>query len=69
MSNLIANSIIGADLLQQHKSVNFEFCRKKKELYISTTMLTASVSYPNLFHNITQNCKPIAINTKKILNI
>ena len=30
MSNLIANSIIGDDLLQQHKSVTFEFCGKKK---------------------------------------
>ena len=38
MSNLIADSIIGDDLLQQHKSVTFEFRGKKKELHISTIM-------------------------------
>ena len=36
MSNLIADSIIGDDLLQQHKSVTFKFRGKKKELHIST---------------------------------
>ena len=30
MSNLIADSIIGDDLLQQHKSVTYEFRGKKK---------------------------------------
>ena len=65
MSNLIADSIIGDDLLQQHKNVAFEFCGKKKELHISTIMPTARVPYPDFFRNITRNCKPIAIKTKK----
>ena len=65
MSNLIADSIIGDDLLQQHKSVTFEFRGKKKELHISTIMPTAHVPYPDLFRNITRNCKPIAIKTRK----
>ena len=47
MSNLIANSIIGDDLLQQHKSVTFKFRGKKKELHISTIMPTARVPYPD----------------------
>ena len=53
MSNLIADSIIGDDLLQQHKSITFEFRGKKKELHISTNMPTAHVPYPDLFCNIT----------------
>ena len=53
MSNLIAYSIIGDDLLHQHKSVTFEFRGKKKEFYISTIMPTARVPYPDLFRNIT----------------
>ena len=65
MSNLIADSIRGDDLLQQHKSVTFEFWEKKKELYILTIMPTARVPYPDLFCNNTRNCKPIAIKTKK----
>ena len=52
MSNLIAESIIGDDLLQQHKSVTFEFRGKKKELYISTIMPTARVRYPDLYPDI-----------------
>ena len=42
-SNLIADSIIGDDLLQQHKSETFGFRVKKKELYISTIMPTACI--------------------------
>ena len=67
MSNLIADLIIGDDLLQQHKSVTFEFPGEKKEFYISTNMPTARVPYRDLFRNITRNCKPIAIKTKKFL--
>ena len=65
MSNPITDSIIGDDLLQQRKSVTFEFRGKKKELHTSTIMPTARVPYPDLFRNITRNCKPIAIKTKK----
>ena len=52
MSNLIADSIID-DLLQQYKSVTFDFRGKKKELHILTIMPTARVPYPDLFRNIT----------------
>ena len=65
MSNRIPDSIIGDDLLQQHKSVTFEFRGKKKELYISIIMPTARVPYPNLLRNITRNCKPIGIKARK----
>ena len=65
MSNLIADSIIGDDFIQQHKSVTFAFRGQKKVLHISTIMPTARVPYPDLFCNITRNCKPIAIKTRK----
>ena len=65
MSNLIVDSIVGDDLLQQNKRVSFEFRGKKKELHISAIMPTARVPYPDLFRNITRNCKPIAIKTRK----
>ena len=65
MSNLIADSVIGNVLLRQHKSVTFNFAERKKELYISTIMRTAHVPHSDLFSNITQNCKHIAIKTRK----
>ena len=65
MSDLLADSIIGDDILQQHKSVTFKFGGRKPELQVSSIMPTASVPYPNLFQNVPSNCKPIAAKTRK----
>ena len=48
MPNLICDAIIGDDLLQQHKSVMFEFQGKLPELVVSTIMSDANVPYPQL---------------------
>ena len=64
MPNLIADSIIGDDLLQQHKSVTFNFDGKRPELNVSATMPTACVPFPDLFINLAPNCKPIAVKTR-----
>ena len=65
MPNLIADSIIGDDVLQQHKSVTFRFGGKKPDVFVSAVMPTANVSYPELFHSILPNRKPIAVKTRK----
>ena len=65
MSNLIVDSIIGDNLLQQHKSVTFQFGGKKSEVFVSSVLPTACVPYPDLFGNVSPNCKPIAVKTRK----
>ena len=65
MPNLIADSIIGDDLLQQHKSVTFHFGGNRSELNVSAIMPTANVAYPDLFSNLAPNCKPIAVKSRK----
>jgi len=65
MSDLIADSIIGDDILQQHKSVTFNFGGIKPELQVSAIMPTARIPYPDLFQSVPLNCKPIAVKTRK----
>ena len=65
MPNLIADSIIGDDLLQQHKSVIFHFGGNRSELNVSAIMPMANVAYPDLFSNLAPNCKPIAVKSRK----
>ena len=65
MPNLIADSIIGDDLLQQHKSVTFHFGGNRSELNVSAIMPTANVACPDLFSNLAANCKPIAVKSRK----
>ena len=55
MSNLITDSIIGHDLLQQHKSVTFEFRRKKKNCTFQQLCRLPAIPYADLFRNITRN--------------
>ena len=65
MSNLIADTIIGDDLLEKHRSVTFNFGGERSDLCVSASMPTANVSYPDLFANIAPGCKPIAVKTRK----
>ena len=65
MSNLIADTIIGDDLLDKHRSVIFNFGGERSDLCVSASMPTANVPYPDLFANIAPGCKPIAVKTRK----
>ena len=70
MPNLICDTIIGDDLLQQHKSVTFKFHDKLPELVVSTIMSVANVPYPQVFgDNLLARCKPIAIKTRKFSSV
>ena len=62
MHNLICDTIIGNNLLLQHKSVTIKFQGKLPELVVSTIMSVANVPYPQLFgDNLSARCKPIVI--------
>ena len=69
MPNLIADAIIGDDILQQHKSVTFKFEGSLPELFVSSIMPVAHVPFPHLFTNITSNCKPVAVKTRKFSSV
>ena len=58
MSNLIANTIIGDDSPEKHRSVTFNFGGERLDLCVSASMPTANVPYPDLF-------KPISVKTRK----
>ena len=47
MAKLIADSIIRDNLLQQHKSVTFQFGGKKSEVFVSSVLPTACVPHPD----------------------
>ena len=67
MSNSITDTIISDDFLEKHTSVIITSGGEHSGLYVSASMPTANVPYLNLFANITQGCKPIAVKTRKFL--
>ena len=68
MPNLIADAILD-DILQQHNSATFTFKGSLPELFVSSIMPVAHVPYPHLFANITSNCKPVAVKTRKFSSV
>ena len=67
LDNLCADVILGQDFMKQHKSVVFEFGGDQPPIYISA--LTAmKVPPPSLFEHLTEDCKPVAVRSRKQTN-
>ena len=79
LDNLCADMILGRDFMGKHKSVKFHFGGPLPDLTIpskvaacsiskvddSPNNTTMNVSPPPLFKNLTPDCKPIAIKSKR----
>ena len=66
ISHLIADTVIGDDLLEKHRSATFNFGGERSDLCVSASMPTANFPYPDLFANIAPGCKPITVKTRKL---
>ena len=67
LENMCADVILGQDFMGQHKSVVFEFGGSEPSLHISA--LTAmNVPPPSLFEHLTDDCKPVAVKSRKQTN-
>lgn len=64
VKNLCADIIIGHDVLEKHASLEFSFGGPKKPLHVCN-VAAASVPAVPLFANVSSNCKPIAIKSRK----
>ncbi|XP_072401065.1 uncharacterized protein [Diabrotica undecimpunctata] len=64
VKNLCADIIIGHDVLSNHSSLEFEFGRPK-EVFKVCSVVEASVPAVPLFCNLTSNCKPIAVKSRR----
>ncbi|XP_072395075.1 uncharacterized protein [Diabrotica undecimpunctata] len=64
VKNLCADIIIGHDVLSNHSSLEFEF-GGPKEVFKVCSVVEASVPAVPLFCNLTSNCKPIAVKSRR----
>ena len=64
LNNLWVDLILGIDFQQQHKSVTFHFGGNKTNLNICK-LATLNVDPPSLFQSLSENCKPIAIKSRR----
>nr|XP_037871363.1 uncharacterized protein LOC119629490 [Bombyx mori] len=64
VKNLCADIIIGHDVLEEHSSLEFSFGGPKHPLQVCN-VAEASVPAVPLFANVSPNCKPIAIKSRR----
>ncbi|XP_045518605.1 uncharacterized protein LOC123710627 [Pieris brassicae] len=64
VKNLCADIIIGHDILEEHSSLEFSFGGPKHPLQVCN-VTEASVPAVPLFANVSPNCKPIAIKSRR----
>ncbi|XP_047510256.1 uncharacterized protein LOC125053090 [Pieris napi] len=64
VKNLCADIIIGHDVLKEHSSLEFSFGGPKHPLQVCN-VAEASVPAVPLFANVSPNCKPIAIKSRR----
>ena len=71
LKNLCSDILLGQDFQSQHKQVIFEFKGKKDDFVVSPTctLSSASAKTPSLFHNLSKNCKPIAVKSRRFNSI
>ena len=63
LKNLCSDILLRQDFQSQHKQVIFEFKGKKDNFAVLPTCMLSSASSktPSVFHNLSKNCKPIAV--------
>ena len=64
LDNLCADVILGQDFMKQHQSVVFEFGGSQRPLLVSA-LSAMNISPPRLFEYLTEDCRPIAIKSRK----
>ena len=64
MKNLCCEIIPGHDFLQQHSQIEIPFGGSMPTLKICGLVI-AKIQYPSLFKNLTENCKPIAVRSRR----
>ena len=71
LKNLCSDIFLGQDFQSQHRQVVFEFEEKKDNFVVSPTctVFSASAKTPSLFHNLSKNCKPIAVKSRRFYGI
>ena len=67
MKDLCADVILGLDFQSQHESVMLMFGGMKEPLTVSG-LTTLKTETPSPFQNITKNCKPVALKSRKYNN-
>ena len=64
IKNLCCEIILGHNFLQQHSQIEIPFGGSMPALKICG-LATAKIQYPSLFENLTENCKPIAVRSRR----
>ena len=64
LPNLVAELVLGTDIMQLHESVQMEFGGKRPPLVLSS-LKPIRVTAPTLFANLTKDCRPIAEKGRK----
>ncbi|XP_064080564.1 uncharacterized protein LOC135197423 [Macrobrachium nipponense] len=70
LKDLCCDVILGYDFQKQHKSVTFQYGGNKPSLKITgakpvCVLVTADIDEPSLFPNLPQQCKPIAVKSRR----
>ena len=71
LKNLCSDILLGQDLQSQHRQIIFEFKGKKDDFVVSPTctLSSAAAKTPSLFHNLSKNCRPIAVKSRRFNSI
>ena len=64
LDNLCEGVILGQDFMRKHKSVEFDFGDDEPPLHICG-MTSVDVKPPSFFWNLTPDCKPIAVKSRR----
>ena len=64
LPNLVAEVIIGTELMEQHESVKINFGGERPPLVLSA-LNPINVTAPTLFANLTPDCHPIAVKSRR----
>lgn len=70
LKDLCCDVILGHDFQKQHKSITFQYGGNKPSLKITgiepvCALSTADIEEPSLFPNLPQQCKPIAVKSRR----
>ena len=64
LPNLVAELVIGTDLMEQHESVHMQFGGERPPLVLSS-LNPIRVTAPTLFKNLTPDCRPVAAKSQR----
>ena len=68
LKNLCSDVLLGQDFQSMHKHVIFQYEGEKDDFVVSKTscaLTSASTQFPSLFQNLSKNCSPIAVKSRR----